>query len=93
MSPGPPVSDTTRPVTGAGTSTAAFSVMTSAMTWSSCDEVADLDVPRDDLGLDRAFAEVRHLEHVAAHGVSITALRPVATRCGPGKYSHSNACG
>ena len=35
MSPGPPVSDTTRPVTGAGTSTAAFSVMTSAMTWSS----------------------------------------------------------
>ncbi len=35
MSPGPPVSDTTRPVTGAGTSTAAFSVITSAMTWSS----------------------------------------------------------
>jgi hypothetical protein len=35
MSPGTPVSDSTRPVTGAGTSTAAFSVMTSAMIWSS----------------------------------------------------------
>ena len=35
MSPGAPVCDSTRPVTGDGNSTAAFSVMTSAMTWSS----------------------------------------------------------
>src|SRR5690606_12583782 len=57
------------------------------------DVVADLHVPGHDLGFDRAFAEVGHLEYVAGHGVSITALRPPATRCGPGKYSHSNACG
>ena len=35
-SPGWPLSATTRPVTGDGTSTAALSVMTSAMIWSSC---------------------------------------------------------
>ena len=31
------------------------------------DRVADLDLPLDDFGRDRAFAEVRHLENVAAH--------------------------
>ena len=36
MSPGWPVMERMRPVTGAGISTAAFSVMTSHMTWSSC---------------------------------------------------------
>ena len=35
MSPGCPVRETTRPLTGAGISTAALSVMTSAMIWSS----------------------------------------------------------
>jgi len=35
MSPGAPVVETTRPLTGAGTSTAAFSVMTSTITSSS----------------------------------------------------------
>ena len=35
MSPGSPLMEMTRPVTGAGISTAAFSVMTSHMTWSS----------------------------------------------------------
>ena len=35
ISPGWPVIETTRPVTGEGISTAALSVMTSAMTWSS----------------------------------------------------------
>jgi hypothetical protein len=36
MSPGCPVIERIRPVTGAGISTAAFSVMTSHITWSSC---------------------------------------------------------
>ena len=36
MSPGWPLMETMRPVTGAGISTAAFSVITSHMTWSSC---------------------------------------------------------
>ncbi len=35
MSPGAPVVESTRPLTGAGTSTAAFSVMTSTITSSS----------------------------------------------------------
>ena len=35
MSPGAPVVDSTRPLTGAGTSTAAFSVITSTITSSS----------------------------------------------------------
>ena len=35
MSPGAPVIESTRPLTGAGTSTAAFSVMTSTTTSSS----------------------------------------------------------
>src|SRR5882757_6795380 len=38
LSPGSPEIDTTRPLTGAGTSTAALSVMTSTMTWSSLTE-------------------------------------------------------
>ena len=36
MSPGSPWMEMIRPVTGAGISTAAFSVITSHMTWSSC---------------------------------------------------------
>ncbi len=35
MSPGWPLTETTVPLTGAGTSTAALSVMTSAIIWSS----------------------------------------------------------
>ncbi len=93
ISPGWPVIETTRPVTGEGISTAALSVMTSAMTWSSSTDVADLDLPLDDFGGDRAFAEVRHLEDVAAHEASMTAFRAFVTRTWPGKYSHSKACG
>jgi len=55
--------------------------------------VAGLDAPVDDLGLDRTFAEVGKLEHVVAHVDSITSFRAAAMRAGPGKYSHSNACG
>ena len=57
------------------------------------DAVADLDVPRDDLRGDRAFAEVRQLHDMAAHFASIVAFSAAATRAWPGKYSHSNACG
>src|SRR6185369_8352399 len=57
------------------------------------DVVADFDVPRDDLGGDRAFAEIRKLHHMAAHFASIVAFNAAATRAWPGKYSHSNACG
>ena len=49
------------------------------------DRVADLDLPFDDLGRDRAFTEVRHLEDVAAHAASMTAFRALATRAWPGK--------
>ncbi len=56
------------------------------------DHVADADVPGDDLGLGDPFADVRQLEDEAAHA-PITFLIALATRAGPGKYSHSNACG
>src|SRR2546430_582408 len=55
--------------------------------------VARLPPPVDDLGLDRAFAEIRELEDVPAHAASVTCFRAAAMRAGPGKYSHSKACG
>src|SRR4029453_3400883 len=57
------------------------------------DEIADLDVPSDDLPLDSSLAQVRHPEDVSAHRDSITVLSAPATRACPGKYSHSKACG
>ena len=93
MSPGAPVVDTTRPLTGEGTSTAAFSVITSTITSSSADAIARLDPPADDLSLDRALTEIRKLEDVPAHAASMTWRSAAAMRACPGKYSHSNACG
>ena len=60
-------SASTVPATGDGISTVALSVITAATTWSSRDEVADLDVPFDDLGLGDALADVGHLDRAGAH--------------------------
>ena len=57
------------------------------------DLIADVDEPLADLRFDGAFAEVRQLEDVFAHSVSITLRMPAAMRFCPGKYCHSNACG
>src|SRR5262249_33660565 len=57
------------------------------------DDITGLHAPADDLRLDRALAQIRQLEDVAAHCASITSLRAAAMRAWPGKYSHSNACG
>ena len=57
------------------------------------DEVTRLDVPGDYLGRHRAFTEVRNLEDVAAHEASMTDFSAAMIRAGPGKYSHSKACG
>ncbi len=60
------------------------------------DDVADLDVPADQLRLGGAFAHVGQFEDVAAHQRDppvMTDFSAVATRSGPGKYSHSKACG
>ncbi len=93
LSPGAPRDGETRPLTGAGTSTAALSVITSTIDLILGDHSARLGVPGDDLRLDRAFAQVRHLEDELAHAGSMTALMAIATRAWPGKYSHSKACG
>ncbi len=93
-SPGPPFSESTRPVTGDGTSTTALSVDISTSGWSSATRVTRLDVPLDDLGRHRALAEIRQLEDVAAHAPALIRFaRARRTRALPGKYSHSNACG
>ena len=57
------------------------------------DLIADADEPLADLRFDGAFAEIRQLEDVLAHSVSITLRMPAAMRFCPGKYCHSNACG
>ncbi len=58
------------------------------------DAVADRDVPGDDLGLGRAFADIGQLEDIASHlKLSIARRMASTTRAGPGKYSHSKACG
>ena len=50
------------------------------------DHVADLDVPRDDLRLGDAFADVRQLEGEAGHYASfINFLSASPMRTGPGK--------
>ena len=50
------------------------------------DVIARLHVPLDDLGIDRAFAEIRQLELEAAHAeASITALSAAIKRACPGK--------
>ena len=72
--------ESTRPLTGAGTSTAALSVITSTMIWSSVTTCAGSGVPGDDFRLDRALPQVRHLEDELAHALSMTALIARATR-------------
>jgi len=57
------------------------------------DLVADRDEPLGDLGFDRALTEVRELEDVLAHSISIMLRMPAIMRFLPGKYCHSNACG
>ncbi len=58
------------------------------------DEVPHGGMPGHDLGLGGAFAHVGQLEGVASHAQpSITLRMALATRRGPGKYSHSKACG
>ena len=75
------------PATGDGISTVALSVITSARTWSSGTDVADLDVPFDDLGLGDAFADVGQLDRCACPSqASITALQG-ARRRAPGRGS------
>ena len=49
------------------------------------DPVAELDVPRDDLGLGDAFADVGQLEFKAGHQRSITFFKAFFSRSGPGK--------
>ena len=59
------------------------------------DDVTHLHMPRNDLGLGRAFAHIRKLEYEFAHGPYASRTRRMASpiRCGPGKYCHSKACG
>jgi hypothetical protein len=48
--------------------------------------IADLHLPFDDLGVDRAFTEVRQFELEAAHAdASITAVNAAIKRACPGK--------
>ena len=57
--------------------------------------VAELDVPGDQFGLGGAFAHVGQLEDETTHPDQPSMVRLIAsaTRSGPGKYSHSKACG
>ncbi len=98
-SPGLPVVETTVPLTGAGTSTAALSVMTSTITSSSATRSPGLTrhatisastVPSPRSG---NLNTCRLIAVSVPHAACITACSAAAIRCGPGKYSHSNACG
>ena len=56
--------------------------------------IARRDLPRDDLGGDRAFTEIGHTHHETRHAETcISASSARRTRSRPGKYSHSKACG
>ena len=55
----------TTAATGEVISTVALSVITSTSGCVLVDEVADLDVPGDDLGLGDAFADIGQLEDEA----------------------------
>jgi hypothetical protein len=57
------------------------------------DLIADGNEPLGYLGLHRAFTQVRKLEDVLAHSISIMLRMPAAMRFLPGKYCHSNAWG
>ena len=70
--------------TGEGSSTAAFSVITSTMTSSSDTYVSRLYVPGDDLRLYRALTEVGQLEYELTHAASMTLFSAAAIRAGPG---------
>ena len=74
-SPGSPASARMRPLTGAGTSTVAFWVSTSTSGWSSGTSPR-AHPPGHDFRIDGAFAQVRQLEHVAAHAPSMTRETP-----------------
>ena len=56
------------------------------------DVVADAHVPRHQLGLCDALADIRQLDFEHAHA-DITSRIAAPTRAGPGKYDHSCACG
>ena len=56
--------------------------------------IARCDLPRDDLGRDRALTEIGHTHHETRHAETcISASSARRTRRRPGKYSHSKACG
>ena len=59
------------------------------------DRVADLDVPRDDLGLGNAFADIGQAEFEPGHRQTsfMIFLSAWPMRTGPGKYAHSRLCG
>ena len=57
------------------------------------DGVALPHMPGDQLHLGNAFADVRRLDDVRAHHASMARRKAAPTRAGPGKYSHSWACG
>ena len=49
-------------------------------------QIADLDVPFDELGLGDALAHIRKLDHMLAHAhASIVSTNARPTRAGPGK--------
>ena len=49
-------------------------------------QIADLDVPFDELGLGDAFANIRELDHMLTHDqASIVSMNARPTRAGPGK--------
>src|SRR5579885_338105 len=94
MSPGCPVVESTFPVTGDGTSTAAFSVITSTSPSSSDTSspgftfqapISASTVPSPRSG---SLKTNRLIQLSSMTRVSAAAMRP-----GPGKYSHSNAWG
>ena len=67
--PTSPPSATTRPTTGAGISTVALSVMTSASGWSSA-TMSPTFMPGDQFDFRDAFADVGHLDDMNTHSLN-----------------------